>query len=1218
MAQNVFAFDLGSNSLGYAVVNKESKKIVTSGVNVFPMGVNLEKGTIEIPKNGKRREKRQIRRQNFRQRMRKEILARELATHKMFPCIETLHEKYHGKTSLKPRQKWETLIRATPLCEELRSFFSMNPYELRHRAFEGEKLCLLEIGRILYQMIQRRGYRETLHDQDLDGTLYVGKPEDDKTGIDETQRGIEQFGTLGNYLHHLDPHECRIRNRYTLRSMYEKEFDLIWQNLSQFYPDILTDNLYRKLGFRHQSKSHENGILFHYRPLRSMRHLLGKCSFEKAKRVAPMSCLDFERFRAFQFANNIRYQKAELSQDDKQTVVHLVLANQKKFDFVKISKKLKKDPNLFNYEASDKAPGSPTTAQFSKILGDKWLRMSTKEKEDLWHHKFWTEDATKLRFILTQTYGLNDVQAEQIMKFRLAEGYCNLSRKAIRGILLFMEMGFGYDKAVLLAGVRNAIGPEKFDHFPESQQKSLIKEILKLTLKTIDDSNGTSIDKIRQWLLDHLALTDKQLNKLYHHSVKNEGNGSMKLLPIPADVKNPIVMKAMFQYRKVFNQLVLKYGEPSAVKIELARELKNSKKARSEQRKKQRQREDENDQIKTTLDEYGLPHSTENIQKLKLFNEIVERHGKCINPYVPENTISIQELLRPDGFIQIEHIIPQSISLDDSLGNKTLCDADTNRLKGNLTPFQYFDKYRPQDWPTIKDNIFSILPYHKAKKFISEKDYVADDFVARQLNDSRYISKLAAQFTRNACRDVQVTQGGLTSMLRYYWGLDSILSTSYSFGLEDGEYFAAIDENEQLVEARIWSAKTKKQDMAQLNKKGLVIHGQSRNGQFNPIKTRDDHRHHAIDAIVVACAERKHLKSVSTYLTRGLNKKDLKYNREYQIERPWEGFWNDVKSSIDGILVHHDFSDKVLVKVKKKLFDYEGNPKINRFNEPIQAEGLAARGQLHEETVFGKHINNEGEVFYHVRKPIDFIQNHKHLDQVVDKRVRQAIFERLHKLYPVEKLVEGKLPEKWSLNDLNPEDKKSFFFEIDDSKNRRPMIELHATNGQSFPVKRARTKHRASAISQLKTGVNQYVKGGNNHHLLIYRKHDQSLEMKIETFWTVAQRAKNKKPKIQIPDDGVSIENVFIKNEMFLIGLSEQQITQYINNDRVILFEHLYRVQKISSSGYKAEFRHHAASTVSNTLEWQGFSSISGYKELNPTKVNIDLLGNITLASLAL
>ena len=227
-----FSFDLGTNSIGWAVVNTDENKIVGCGSKIFEAGVeDLGNGEKEISRNAKRRDARGTRRQYFRKKLRKRKLLKLLRQQAMAPENDS----------------------------EFKTWFKMNPYELRTRAIT-EKVKLIELGRVFYHMIQRRGFQSNSRSAaagDDKGAIFGGKAEEGKVGILSTQEKLNTHSTLGSYLNSLYPTEGepfegrkeRIRNRYTTRQMYIDEFELIWQVQQQYHPE-LTDKLKEDIGGR--------------------------------------------------------------------------------------------------------------------------------------------------------------------------------------------------------------------------------------------------------------------------------------------------------------------------------------------------------------------------------------------------------------------------------------------------------------------------------------------------------------------------------------------------------------------------------------------------------------------------------------------------------------------------------------------------------------------------------------------------------------------------------------------------------------------------------------------------------------------------------------------------------------------------------------------------------------------------------------------------------
>lgn len=1202
----VLGLDLGTNSIGWAVVDDEKKDILATGVRIFPEGVeNMGEGENEQSKNVTRRDKRQSRRQNFRGKLRKERLAKLLIRHGMFPRLGPVYRELTGEdpADIKFRKKFHTVIRQIQLPKEIKAFFSIDSYEARSKAYQGKKLSLYEIGRICYHFAQRRGYKESLQDSDKDdGALFEGKPKEGKTGINETKQKIGEYGTLGNYLYHEDSHKKRLRNRYTLRSMYENEFEIIWNSQQEYYPDVLTNELKLQIGGSKRQGDKQDGVLFYQRPLRSQKHLIGNCSFETDKPRCSKSTIPFELSRAYEWINNIRNGTQSLNSDDRAIALELFKSKSKAFPFKTLKKKLSDPDGNYNYKDKDKLPGCPTIANFRKIFGkQQWEDLSLKEQEDIWHIKLFAEDPDWLEQYARKKWELDKEKISKFKSFHLNKDYARKSRKAIMNMLPYLKAGYVYDEAVLLGGLRSAFGATEWDQMPPEKHQKIEEEVMEIAKNS--EEKGKAIDRIKIFLKKKYLLSNQQVNKLYHHSAKEEVEVKNHL-PKPENVRNPVVQQALYEMRNLVNAVVETYGKPDEIRVELARELKASKSHRNEIRQMQQEREEENNKIKAELDKYGMPHTRNNIEKFKLYNELKDHSGKAVNPFDPERTISIEDLL--NGYVQVEHIIPYSISLNNSFANKTLCDADTNRDKGDRTPYQYFQD-QAERWQLIQDHIFDILPHWKARRFISKTNPDSDDFIERQLNDTRYISKQAKNYLKHICTKVNIAQGTVTSILRHFWGLDGILEHTYKVDAKNGEYLAAVNDEEHVIlELVLWNHETLQKDQAKLAKRGKLVQGYVKDGTLYPFKQRTDHRHHAVDALAVACSERKYLQQISRLSGRGFNHKKIKEKDQFEV--PWEGFWQDANEAVHKILVSHKQSDRVLTKIKKQLYDYTGKPKTDKHGNKIpQAKGMAARGQLHKETVYGKHNGKDREEYYHVRKSLEEIKSHTHVAKIVDPKIQELVQEAIQKADPN--------------IDLN----KSFkvpnhaFFEYDEeTKQKKPLVFLPNKNGDPIPVKKVRIRENIGNAVQLKDGINQYVNPRNNHHVVIYRNKEGDLDEQVVTFWEAVERKRQNQPVFQLPSDGEKIIATLQIDDTFLLGITDEEVRHY-KNDKKFLNKHLFRIQTLSSKYYEFRLVSDAHPGMENKIppnfyRIQSFGTgKTGWQTFNPIKVTISPIGEIEL-----
>lgn len=874
--------DLGTNSIGWAVVDKEVSKILNAGVRIFPEGVVKEtigRGDKEQSKNATRRGIRQMRRHFFRKRLRKIKLLELLSDQKM--CPVTIVELNIWKNWDKQKKSEG---RRFPESLEFIEWLKMNPYTLRRKAL-SDPLSLYELGRIFYHLIQRRGFLSSRKGLDESTIFTKGKPEENILPINETRHEMGN-GTLGGYLSSItypeknsyrtirdkNGKEMRVRGRYTVRDMYIREFEAIWkiqapqhglnevmvrviksrklrgsltgrrnchkmQYLNQKYgidnvtvspPDrqgftvittasyiSLKEHLAGKIWTERNEDNEEivrfrsnESILFWQRPLRSQKSLLTNCRFEnelpvintngdflrkstgeiqtRSKKPCLVSHPEFELFRAYQFVNNIRYGKGnKLNDDQRATVIEFLNKQDKSFDFRKIPELLKLTYEKFNYDDGQKIIGNPTLKSlkplFTQTIWDKY-------SEEIWHCFYFYHDNEMLFKKLVNSYGYKK-GLDEIRKIKLKEGYGSVSLKAIRNILPFLKKGYQYDRAVILGGIRNVFG-DRWDYFSDYHDdiETEINSILKA-----ENKEGEALERIKEYLASPIngygfTKNDPHFKHLYHHSQDIEPSSQLKqVIPEIGYLRNPIVQQALHEMRRLVNTLIMKYEKEGKtdfhfdqIKVEMGRDLRNNKQGRQEASFRIRENERKNEEARERLAEYGLQPSRDNIQKFLLFREIEEKAGRAQCPYTGK-IISIADLLGIENAIQIEHIIPYSICLDDSFGNKTLCEANFNRLKSEKTPFQFYKEnpdhtlWGAPSWEVIEERAFRLLPYKKAKKFTMKKEVNVSDFIERQLNDTRYIAKQAVELLSNICYDVRVMPGQLTSELRHLWGLNNVL-----------------------------------------------------------------------------------------------------------------------------------------------------------------------------------------------------------------------------------------------------------------------------------------------------------------------------------------------------------------------------------------------------------------------------------------------------------
>jgi CRISPR-associated endonuclease Csn1 len=361
-----------------------------------------------------------------------------------------------------------------------------------------------------------------------------------------------------------------------------------------------------------------------------------------------------------------------------------------------------------------------------------------------------------------------------------------------------------------------------------------------------------------------------------------------QFLPPPPNVTNPIVRQALYEVRKVVNAIVKEYGKPQAIHIELAREVKGTYEQRREVAEQMRKREARRDAIAKRLrDEYGEKPTRAKIERYILWEE---QGGVCI---YSGREISVRQLLA--GEADIDHILPYSKSLDDSLLNKVICFRSENDLKGQRTVHEWLAGTNPKKFQEILQRAAKLpieIRNRKRPKF-TQKTCELDQFINRQLTDTAYITSAVVDYVKCLGVDVLGSKGQLTAELRHRWGLNDVL----------------------------------------------------RDGGFN-LKNRDDHRHHAVDAIVIALTDRSRLQQLA------------KCNGN--LPEPWPGFRGSVEEAVNAINVSH--------RVRRKV-----------------------AGALHEETLYGP-TTDPGLFAY--RKPLESLTPAM-IEDIRDAAIRNIVVARL-------------------------------------------------------------------------------------------------------------------------------------------------------------------------------------------------------------------------------
>ncbi|MDH4320406.1 MAG: type II CRISPR RNA-guided endonuclease Cas9 [Desulfobulbaceae bacterium] len=1007
MSKQILGLDLGTNSIGWALLeeseNKPSK-IVGLGCRIFTKAVKAVKdGDSAIPKNMKRRDARLARRVVQRRARRKKRML-----------------NYLVKLGLLPAE----LSNATQPEAILNKIG--DPYALRAKALDEELTCY-ELGRVFLHLVQRRGFlsnRKTVlgdmvDDPDVQELLESIESKEDKSterakeetafkgDIRKIRACIQKSGcrTLGEYLAGFDRHISK-RNRKrdggflrTDRQMYREELVAIFQKQTQFHP-LLTEEVKNQL----------EEIIFFQRPLKLRNDRVGKCSLEPSRNRARLARLECQRFRYLQDINNLQYfdtcedRLCSLDAEQKATLEHLFEHNARP-TIAKIRKALGvSNKTEINLDTANKNLKGNITASAIRNVVSEWDSFSREEQialvEDLL--TITIKSALKKRLIEHWNFPVRTAVALCLLEFE--PGHSNLSLKAINQLLPFLEQGEIFSKARQLAGYDYAI--EEIEAAPR--------------------------------------------------------------LAAPPELPNPIVNKALHELRRLVNAVIAEYGKPDAIRIEMARDLEMNTKRYKQFVKQQDANAKANKEAAAKYEEMveKNPHlalSAHAGRKDKIKYRLwKDQDGRCV---YSGKSIDLSTLFSAE--IDVDHILPYSKSLDDSYMNKVVCYAGENRYKSNRTPIDAFggsDKWTQitqavNRWPKELRN-------KKNRFFTTEEELQKRDFISNQLNDTRYISRVALQYVTQLGVDVSVSKGITTSWLRSQWGLNNLLG----------------DSNE---------------------------------------KERTDHRHHAIDAAVIACVDRSFYKAM-VGMAKDLERRRTEFDsREMHFDPPWMSFRADLQRSLNEMVVAH-------------------------------APQYKLTGALHEETGAG-FVEGIGTVY---RADLDQGFELTQLKKIIDKEVR--------------KLVESHLAK----HDNNP--KKAFAPNVTlfHKDGKTPIKRVRIVQAKTTEKKLRQSKY---GVKNSQGEVFKWMPYGNMHHVEIIKDlKDGTYAGKFVTMMEASHRAKGinmpKQPIVQT-NHGDGFEFVMALHINDMVSLPD-------GNGRTF-----YRVQKLERDSNRLMLRLHSAATLTKSTE---------------------------------
>lgn len=1213
--KKILGLDLGSSSIGWAYIieNEHSKTIQKLGVRIVPIDSTardaFSKGQA-ISVNKDRTLKRTARKTLHRYKLRKKELYTLLEKEGMLPKEQLLF-----------------------------NISSLELFGLRDKAAR-EQISLEELGRIFLHLNQKRGYRSSRKgDAQEEGgkklSDYLQEIKDRQDLLEKEQLSIGQyfFRKLKENPWH------RIKQNVFPRECYIAEFDKIWETQQCFYPTKLTSELKKKI---------KEEIIFYQRPLKSAKWLVGECRFEKHHKVAPVSSPLFQVEKIWESVHNLsltnkRKETYPISIEQKQILFEYLdnnekLTNKKLLDLLG----LKSTDGWYSNEQIRKAgiQGNTTKTKLIKafkslgiersdLLQLKLISGNAKsyvnkttgevlehsiisgefEQEplyQLWHVLYSIEDPAHTINTLVRRFELSKEQAEGLSKLDFTQaGFGNKSARAIRKLLPNLMQGFDYSQSCGLVGYNHSDSITK----AENEQR--------------------------------------ELKPALEHYKRNS-------------LRQPVVEKILNQLVNVVNGILQDnhLGRPDEIRVELARELKQSK----DERAKTYNRNNETDKVNKMITERlskefpGLVVTKKVLDKYKLHEQ---QNGLCL--YSGEN-IPLSQALRGES-VDIDHIIPQVKLFDDSFQNKVLVWRRENANKKDLTAYDYMKAKGENEFSQYLESVNRLFEAEKItrskrdKLLLTEKE-IPSDFINRQLNESRYIAKEAVKLLKQVCRNVHSTTGSVTEFLRHQWGYNEVLK--------------------------------------QLNWDKYEAAGMVKDDKIEGWSKRDDHRHHAIDALVVACTKQSHIQRLNT-----LNSSITRESLLAEVKDKSENGWQAKRSLLEqSIYIDQPFTtQQVKDAVSKILISQKPGKRVAAMGRNLHKNGqiqrtLTPRGFLHKDFVYGKirryseekiplngrfnllenivqpnekklvaerleqFGNDPKKAFKELDKNPIWLDNNKtkaltavtvwedffvikyqlgpkfkekDVDYIIDKKIREQVRKRFAE--------RGSNALKDLENDpiwLN-EEKKIPIKSVRCFTGLNDLVPLHQTEkGKTFGSKH--TKPTARPVD--------FVSTRNNHHIAIYETPEGKLEETSVTFWETLVRKKIGLPVIvenpkqawdyilekgiedqkilsNLPKDDWKFIQSLQQNEMFVFRMTKEELEEAIKTKEFEkVSQNLYRVQKIAEKYYV--FRHHLETRLEKEQKEEKTSillnkmirinSLETFRKQSPIKIKLTQIGEINIA----
>ena len=960
-----------------------------------------------------------------------------------------------------------------------------------------------------------------------------------------------------------------LKNQVFYRQDYLDEFERIWETQKQYHSE-LTDTL------KHDIR---DIVIFYQRPLKSQKSLIGFCEFESQQkevdangktkvittglRCCPKSSPLFQCFKIWQTINNVTvtgpivpvqqndlfgtsvtYKNGTrlLSEEERQKL-YAELCMKEKMTAAEILRLLFPSERglKLNFKVVD---GNHTMAAFVNACS-RVIYMSGHDEFD-----FSKESSSQTRDIISRVLNAIGIDTSFLAFDPLLEGKAFEQQPAYR----LWHLLYSY------AGDQSTTGDERLAE-KLKQIWGIDKEYAQAftSIHFPNDYGSLSAKAMRRilpFMMDGTEYSAACGYAGYRHSKRSLTKEEMASKPLVSrlsllkrnSLRNPVVEKILNQMINVVNEVANTYGKPDEIRIEMARELKKSAKEREQMTADINRNARLNDEYRQTLvDEFGIANPSRNdIIRYKLYLELKENGYKTLytQTYIPREKLFSKEF-------DIEHIIPQARLFDDSLSNKTIEARQANIEKGSTTAYDYVNaKYGPTGANAYQQRVDKLaqrgdISKTKQKKLLMREADIPEGFIDRDLRDSQYIARKAREILESMVPCVVATTGAVTERLREDWQLVDVM---------------------------------KELNWDKYDKQGLTETISDRDGRkIRRIKEwtkRNDHRHHAMDALTIAFTRHSFIQYLNHLNTRsdkassiyGIEKKELHRDDHNKLRfnppMPLPLFRAEAKRQLENVLVSIKAKNKVATK--NINITRTGNGKNRKVAQ------LTPRGQLHNETVYGQ-IQRYATKWEKVGATFDA----EKIATVASKRIRQALALRLDQyggnakkaftgsnslekspvfldqaqtiavpakvktvttepLYTIRKAVDKDLKVDKVIDERvkailyerlkeHGNDPKQAFANLDENpiwldKEHGIAIKRVTIRGVSNAIAlHDRHDHHGNLLLDKDghTMPSDYVSTSNNHHVAIFRDADGNLQEHVVSFFEATERACQGLPIIQ-------------------------------------------------------------------------------------------------------